>query len=63
MPSCSTKQISQASVRLAGLLASQSLKLGDRIIVMLPRIAQWQIAMVAVMRLGAVPIVTRRRQF
>jgi len=49
-------QISQASMRLADLLASQGLTKGDRIIVMLPRIAQWQIAMVAVMRLGAVPI-------
>ena len=50
------QQISQASIRLAGLLASRGLNQGDRIVVMLPRIAQWQIAMVAVMRLGVVPI-------
>ena len=48
--------ISQASIRLAGLLSSKGLGKGDRVMVMLPRIAQWQIAMVAVMRLGAVPI-------
>lgn len=50
------RDISQASTRLANLLNSQGLGKGDRVIVMLPRIAHWQIAMVAVMRLGAVPI-------
>jgi len=50
------QQISQASSRLANLLAQAGLGKGDRVVVMLPRIAQWQIAMVAVMRLGAVPI-------
>ena len=49
-------EISAASCRLANLLAREGLSKGDRVIVMLPRIAQWQIAMVAVMRLGAVPI-------
>ncbi len=48
--------ISEASCRLANLLTAQGLNKGDRVVVMLPRIAQWQIAMVAVMRLGAVPI-------
>ena len=48
--------ISTASKRLAGLLREQGLAQGDRILVMLPRIAEWQIAMTAVMRLGAVPI-------
>ena len=50
------RDISQASIRLANLLSNQGLGKGDRVIVMLPRIAEWQIAMVAVMRLGAVPI-------
>jgi acyl-coenzyme A synthetase/AMP-(fatty) acid ligase len=50
------QEISQASSELANLLARAGLSQGDRVIVMLPRIAQWQIAMVAVMRLGAVPI-------
>ncbi len=48
--------IAAASCRLANLLAAQGLGQGDRVVVMLPRIAQWQIAMVAAMRLGAVPI-------
>ena len=50
------QEISQASQRLANLLARAGLNKGDRVVVMLPRIAQWQISMVAVMRLGAVPI-------
>ncbi len=50
------RDISQASCRLANLLVRSGLSKGDRVIVMLPRIAEWQIAMVAVMRLGAVPI-------
>ena len=48
--------IAAASCRLANLLKAQGLRKGDRVLVMLPRIANWQIAMVAVMRLGAVPI-------
>lgn len=45
-----------ASCKLANLLKNKGLKKGDRVVVMLPRIADWQIAMVAVLRLGAVPI-------
>ncbi|WP_040493678.1 acyl-CoA synthetase [Ilumatobacter nonamiensis] len=48
--------IAAASSRLANLLAEQGLRQGDRVIVMLPRIAEWQITMVAVTRMGAVPI-------
>tara|TARA_B110000238_G_C16122473_1_gene437774 strand:- start:130 stop:1707 length:1578 start_codon:yes stop_codon:yes gene_type:complete len=48
--------ISTASRKLAALLKSQGLQQGDRVVVMLPRIADWQIAMTAVLRLGAVPI-------
>ncbi len=49
-------EIAQAASRLANLLADSGLQQGDRIIVMLPRIAEWQIAMVAATRMGAVPI-------
>lgn len=49
-------EISERSSQLAHLLTKQGLKQGDRVIVMLPRIAEWQIAMTAVLRLGAVPI-------
>ncbi|MGH1506234.1 MAG: acyl-CoA synthetase [Acidimicrobiales bacterium] len=48
--------IATASARLANLLAERGLRQGDRLIVMLPRIAEWQIAMVAATRMGAVPI-------
>ncbi|MCB1690460.1 MAG: AMP-binding protein [Halioglobus sp.] len=48
--------VSLRSCQLANLLRDHGIKQGDRVIVMLPRIPQWQIAMVAVLRLGAVPI-------
>lgn len=50
------RDISLASSQLANLLDRNGLKQGDRVMVMLPRIAEWQIAVVVVMRLGAVPI-------
>ena len=49
-------EVSRLSCQLANLLADKGIKQGDRIIVMLPRIPQWQIAMVAVLRMGAIPI-------
>ena len=49
-------EIADAAARLANLLAARGLRQGDRIVVMLPRIAEWQIAMVAASRIGAVPI-------
>ena len=52
----SFNDISLSSMALANLLESRGLKKGARVIVMLPRIAQWQITMVAVMRMGAIPI-------
>ena len=48
--------IARAAARLADVLARAGLAKGDRVIVMLPRIAEWQIALVACLRLGAVPI-------
>ena len=42
--------------RLANALKDAGIGKGDRVIVMLPRIPAWQIAMVACMKLGAVPI-------
>jgi len=42
--------------QFANLLASQGVGKGDRVIVMLPRIAAWQIATVGCLRAGAVPI-------
>lgn len=48
--------IAKRSAQLAHLLTEQGLKQGDRVIVMLPRIAEWQIAMTALLRLGAIPV-------
>lgn len=44
------------SNRFAGLLAAKGVKKGDRVLIMLPRIAEWQIAMVGCNKLGAIPI-------
>lgn len=48
--------ISRLSCQLSNLLQAKGVSQGDRVIIMLPRIPQWQIAMVAVLRMGAVPI-------
>lgn len=48
--------IAAAAARLANLLTALGVQQGDRVVVMLPRIAEWQIAMVATTRMGAVPI-------
>ncbi|MGH0037991.1 MAG: acyl-CoA synthetase [Myxococcota bacterium] len=49
-------EVARRAARLAGLLADLGIEQGDRIVVMLPRIPEWQIAMVAATRMGAVPI-------
>ena len=49
-------EISKLSNRLANVLANGGIRKGDRVLVMLPRIAQWQIAMVACLKLGAVAV-------
>lgn len=48
--------IKRLSNQCANALAGQGIKKGDRVIVMLPRIPEWQIAMIACNKLGAVPI-------
>lgn len=48
--------IARASSRFAHLLQAHGVRRGDRVIVMLPRLPQWQIAMVGCLKLGAVPI-------
>ena len=48
--------ISKLSNRFANLLASLGLRRGDRILIMLPRLPEWQIAMVGALKLGAIPI-------
>ena len=50
------EDISRKSSQLANLLWEQGIRQGDRVIVLLPRIPQWQIGMVALLRMGAIPI-------
>ncbi|NKI15949.1 acyl--CoA ligase [Spongiibacter sp. KMU-166] len=50
------RQVSIQSCQMANLLAEQGIGKGDRVIVMMPRIPQWQIAMTAILRMGAIPI-------
>ena len=48
--------ISRASNRVANYLTSKSIHKGDRVIVMLPRIPEWQICLIACLKVGAIPI-------
>ena len=48
--------ISRLSNQLANWLVSQGVERGDRVIVMLPRLPQWQIAMVGCLKVGAIPV-------
>lgn len=48
--------IAELSDRLAGGLRAKGLRKGDFVVIMLPRIAEWQIAMIAALKLGAIPI-------
>jgi len=50
------RRISDLSMRLGNVLRANGLKKGDRCIVMLPRLPQWQVAMVACLRVGVIPI-------
>jgi acyl-coenzyme A synthetase/AMP-(fatty) acid ligase len=40
----------------AGFFSAQGIRTGDRVLVMLPRVPQWWVAMLGLIRLGAVPI-------
>lgn len=49
-------EIAELACRFANVLRDAGVRQGDRVVVMLPRLPAWQIAMVACLRLGAVPI-------
>lgn len=49
-------EIADLSDRLAAAMQRRGVARGDRVLVMLPRIPAWQIAMVAVLKLGAIAI-------
>ena len=48
--------VTRESNQVANWLASQGVTKGDRVIIMLPRIPEWQICLVACLKLGTVPI-------
>jgi acyl-coenzyme A synthetase/AMP-(fatty) acid ligase len=48
--------IRRLSNHFANLLRDHGVAKGDRVVVMLPRIPEWQIAMIGCLKLGAVPI-------
>ncbi|WP_454644842.1 acyl-CoA synthetase [Bradyrhizobium liaoningense] len=50
------REISEASQRIANVLRSRGIGRGDRVIVMLPRIPEWQMTMIALFRIGAVSL-------
>ena len=50
------RQISERAQRAGNLMRAKGLRKGDRCIVMLPRLPQWQIAMIACLRIGVIPI-------
>lgn len=49
-------EISELSRRAAQMMQSCGVKRGDRVLVMLPRVPQWWIATLALIRIGAVPV-------
>ncbi len=50
------QEIAESSNQVANWLIEQDVSQGDRVIVMLPRIPEWQICLTACLKLGAVPI-------
>src|SRR5437763_7436423 len=52
----SFRQLAELSRRAASAFSRAGLKPGDRALIILPRVPQWWIAMLSVIRLGAVPI-------
>ena len=52
----SFSDISRLTARLASSMVRAGIAKGDRVIVLLPRIPEWQIAMVACLKIGAVPV-------
>ena len=52
----SFRQLAALSCQAADFLRSSGVRRGDRVLVMLPRVPQWWIAMLGLIRLGAVPV-------
>lgn len=50
------RQVATLSCQAADFLRSSGVRRGDRVLIMLPRVPQWWIAMLGLIRLGAVPV-------
>ncbi|GHB59130.1 acetyl-CoA synthetase [Streptomyces umbrinus] len=50
------RELNLASRRMGHALAGLGVRKGDRLFVMLPRIAEWYVAMLGAIRIGAVPV-------
>jgi acetyl-CoA synthetase/medium-chain acyl-CoA synthetase len=50
------RQLAALSCQAANFLRAQGIRSGDRVLVLLPRLPQWWIAMLGLIRLGAVPV-------
>jgi len=50
------QQLSVLSAQAANVFQSAGVRPGDRVLIMLPRVPQWWIAMLGLIRLGAVPV-------
>jgi acyl-coenzyme A synthetase/AMP-(fatty) acid ligase len=52
----SFREISEASNRVANALAAHGVAKGDRVLVILPRVPEWHLALLGCIKLGAVPM-------
>ena len=52
----SFRQLAALSRQAANFFRASGVRRGDRVLVMLPRVPQWWIAMLGLIRLGAVPV-------
>jgi acetyl-CoA synthetase/medium-chain acyl-CoA synthetase len=52
----SFRELAALSCQAAALLRSSGVRRGDRVLIMLPRVPQWWIGMLGLIRLGAVPV-------
>ena len=52
----SFRELAALSCQAASLLRSSGVRRGDRVLIMLPRVQQWWIGMLGLIRLGAVPV-------
>jgi acetyl-CoA synthetase/medium-chain acyl-CoA synthetase len=50
------RELSQLSSQAANVFRAHGMRRGDRVLIMLPRVWQWWVAMLGLIRLGAVPV-------